>query len=421
MNVSRRNALKIALSGAATLPFGKYAQAATTLKVVSLGSWDEKITSEGLIQPMKALAPALQLEIERLPFNQLLQALEVRLAARNADPDVYIVDGPLTASYASRGHLLQLDGLVDKAAIAPSAVEACSYKGSIYCAPLANTATVLYYNEELFKKANIAPPSADPANRWTWEKTYEAGKALANKSEGVWGFAWDQSERPYEMLPMGQSIGGTALSPDGLTASGFLDSKPFVDAWTFMQKFYADGVSPRGLFDIPIVWELFSTGKLAMMVGLTAGWDTFVKSKVEFGVAPMPYMSSGKPVSTTGGWTFGINPRSTNLEASKEFIRAIMNPQMQEKFLRVRPYAPFVSEMWTRMSDYYTGDMWKIVRHDYESTAISRPVTPGFREYEEVLRLALRDIQMGSDPKPTLAAAAQKVDRELQKYRTKPL
>jgi hypothetical protein len=48
-------------------------------------------------------------------------------------------------------------------------------------------------------------------------------------------------------------------------------------------------------------------------------------------------------------------------------------------------------------------------------------VTPGFREYEEVLRLALRDIQMGSDPKPTLAAAAQKVDRELQKYRTKPL
>jgi multiple sugar transport system substrate-binding protein len=247
---------------------------------------------------------------------------------------------------------------------------------------------------------------------------HDAGKAIASEKEGIWGFAWDQSERPYEILPLGQSLGGVALSEDGLTATGYMDSDPFVEAFTFMQSLYNDGVSPRGLFDIPVVWELFSTGKLGMMVGLTAAWDTLVKSGVNFGVAPMPYFEKGKPVSTTGGWTFGINPRTANRDAAEAFIRALMTPEVQETFLRKRPYPPFLSALWERMADFYSGDLWTIVRYDYENTAVPRPSTPGYREYEEILRLALRDIQTGSDPKSTLTAAAQKTDRELQKYRS---
>ena len=44
--------------------------------------------------------PTIKLAVERLPFSQVFQALEVRLNARTGDPDIYIVDSPLTASYA---------------------------------------------------------------------------------------------------------------------------------------------------------------------------------------------------------------------------------------------------------------------------------------------------------------------------------
>ncbi|MYZ48453.1 ABC transporter substrate-binding protein [Propylenella binzhouense] len=417
--ITRRDVLKIGTATAATLACAGLpsAQERTELRVISLANWDERVTSEGLVKPIEAAAP-VRLQVERIPFNQLMQALEVRLGARGPDPDVYIVDGPLTASYALRGHLLALDDLIDKKAIAPSAVAACSYKGKQYSAPLANTATVLFYNAALFEKAGIEPPSPDPTKRWTWEHTKEVAKALADASSGVWGLAWDQSERPYEMLPLGQSLGGVALSEDGLTASGYMDSDEFVRAWTFMQSFYNENLSPKGLFDIPVVWELFSTGKLAMMIGLTAGRDTFVKAGVPFGVAPAPYFESGKPVSTTGGWTFGVNPRTEKREASEAFIRALMEPAVQEQFLRSRPYPPFLTALWTRMSDYYSGDMWRIVEYDYANTAVARPSTPGYREYEEILRLALRDIQTGADPKSTLTAAARKTDRELRKYRS---
>jgi multiple sugar transport system substrate-binding protein len=52
-----------------------------------------------------------------------------------------------------------------------------------------------------------------------------------------------------------------------------------------------------------------------------------------------------------------------------------------------------------------------------QSTALARPATPGFREYEDILRVTLRDMQSGGNVKDMLTAAAQKIDRELAKYK----
>ena len=50
-------------------------------------------------------------------------------------------------------------------------------------------------------------------------------------------------------------------------------------------------------------------------------------------------------------------------------------------------------------------------------TALARPATPGFREYEDILRVTLRDMQSGGNVKDQLTAAAQKIDREIAKYK----
>ena len=59
---------------------------------------------------------------------------EVRLAS-SQPPDVFIVDGPLTASCAHRGYLMPLDSLIDEEELAeffPASVEACKYRGVLY-------------------------------------------------------------------------------------------------------------------------------------------------------------------------------------------------------------------------------------------------------------------------------------------------
>ena len=48
---------------------------------------------------------------------------------------------------------------------------------------------------------------------------------------------------------------------------------------------------------------------------------------------------------------------------------------------------------------------------------VPRPLTPGYLEYELILREAFNSIHFGADPKSTLEDASRRIDRELSKYR----
>ncbi len=417
MSTTRRGFVEGALATGAAVAMPAVARAqATTLKVVWMG-WPENQVKP-LMDEFEKRNPQIRLAVERIPFNQLFQTLEVRLNARTGDPDIFICDSPLTASYASRGHLMELDSILDKSRLSPSALAAATYQGKVYSAPFGSSMQVLFYNRALFKEAGVEPPSADPAKRWTWEQVYDAGKKIAKPAENIWGFAFEQSERPYQLLPLGQSLGGKALSDDGLKATGFIDGPAFVEAYTFMQKLYTDKVAPTGQFDPAIVPELFGSGKIAMLLAGTFNYDTAKKYQtLDFGVAPHPYFAKGKPVTPTGAWHVGVNARTTQKDAVAQFLRDMLTDDMQMLWFRLRPYPPVVQAVWDKMGDTFSTDMWRIARAELDTTALPRPATPGFREYEDALRIALRDIQTGADVKATLTTAAQKIDRDIAKYR----
>jgi ABC-type glycerol-3-phosphate transport system substrate-binding protein len=415
-SLSRRHLVTsgLACGFAAAMPYVARAQQ-TTLKVVWMGWPDNQVLP--LMAEFEKRNPAIKLAVERMPFTQIFQALEVRLNGRTADPDVYIVDSPLTASYAARGHLMELDSLVDKSRFAPAGIAAASYQGKIYSAPFGSS---MYYNRALFRAAGVEEPSADMGKRWTWEQVVEAGRKIARPAENLWGFSFEQQERPYQLLPLGQSLGGTALSPDGLKASGFIDGPAFVEGFTFMQKLYTEAkISPPGQFDTALTPELFGSGKCAMLLGGTFIYDT-LKSKfpgLDFGVTPHPYFAKGKPVTPTGAWHFGVNPRSTQKQAVAQFVRDMLSDDMNVLWFKLRPYVPTLNAVWQKEATTFANDMWKIAQAEMQSTALARPATPGFREYEDILRVTLRDMQSGGNVKDMLTAAAAKIDREIAKYK----
>ena len=342
-SLSRRQIIKAGLTSGlvsglgVAMPHVARAQQ-TTLKVVWMGWPDNQVLP--LMAEFEKRNPSIKLAVERMPFTQIFQALEVRLNGRTGDPDVYVVDSPLTASYAARGHLMELDALIDTSRFAPSAIASASYQGKIYSAPFGTSMQVMYFNRALFKAAAIEPPSADIAKRWTWEQVRDAGKAIAKPAENLWGFTFEQQERPYQLLPLGQSLGGVALSPDGLKASGFIDGPAFVEGYTFMQKLYTGAkISPPGQFDTTLTPELFGSGKCAMLLGGTFIYDT-LKAKfpnLDFGVAPHPYFAKGKPVTPTGAWHFGVNPRSAQKDGVAQFVRDMLSDDINGLWFRLRP------------------------------------------------------------------------------------
>jgi multiple sugar transport system substrate-binding protein len=265
----------------------------------------------------------------------------------------------------------------------------------------------------------VQPPGKDIKDRWTWEQVLDAAKKIAKPQDNVWGLAIEQSDRPYQLLPMMQSKGAKVVSDDGLKASGFVDGKSFVDA----TQFYADlfgkwRVSPPGLFELNLVQEVFLTGRSAMFVGGTWNLGALAgRTKLNWIAVPHPYFAGGKPVTSTGSWQIGINPRTKNKEESLKFMRFFMRDDVMAKWFELRSYPPVLKATWKDQATTLSAEPWKIVQYEMQNTAVPRPPIPGFREYEELLKLAFRDIQQGAPVEERLRRAAREIDRELVKYR----
>ncbi|WP_158264386.1 sugar ABC transporter substrate-binding protein [Nitratireductor sp. StC3] len=358
---------------------------------------------------------------ERLPIVELFKTLEVRLQARNETPDVYLVDGPLTASYAARGHLLDLGELMagERDRFVPTTLVQGTYNDTLYAMPLGTSSQLLFYNKKLFAEAGLPEPSADPAARMTWEDLVPLARDLTRPDSSQFGFAFENIN-PYQLLAVPQSWGAEVIGPDGLTAAGYVDGEPMVEAMSWYQAlFQTHKVGPVGTFQTGVTQEMFGSGKLAMMVGGT--WNLVGLNKfqdLDFGVAPHPYFAKGKPVTPTGSWHVGINPRTAHMDEATAFVKWLSTRDAMDLWFELRQYPPALKQIWEERADTtFVDPAWAIVRHELAETATPRPATPGYREYEEFLRTAMQDIQTGADVRDTLARAAQNIDREMRKYR----
>jgi fructooligosaccharide transport system substrate-binding protein len=69
------------------------------------------------------------------------------------------------------------------------------------------------------------------------------------------------------------------------------------------------------------------------------------------------------------------------------------------------------------LPEVFSSPLWQVLFYEMENTAVPRPLTPGYLEYELILREAFNSIHFGADPKSTLESASLRIDRELRKYR----
>lgn len=419
MKIGRRQFLAGAAGAAVLGSVGRlHAQAPVTLSVPWMG-WPEE-----QVRPLMAAFEAtsgVKVAEERLPIAELFRTLEVRLSARSTTPDVYLVDGPLTASYAARGHLLDLGSLVadERDRYVPSTLIQGSFKDKLYSLPLGTSSQLLFYNKKLFADAGLAEPSADPEKRLTWEEVLDMAKALTIAEKSQFGFAFENSN-PYQLLPLPQSRGIKVIGDDGLTAKGFVDGDGMVDVMTWYKElFHTHKVSPVGTFQTGVTQEMFGSGKLAMIVGGTWNLSGFAKFKdLDFGVVSHPYFKGGKAATPTGSWHVGINPRTAHMAQCEAFVKWMSTRDAMNLWFDLRQYPPSLKQIWDeRASTTFVDPVWKIVQYELANTATPRPQTPGYREYEEFLRTAIQDIQTGGDVKGSLSKAASSIDREMRKYR----
>ncbi len=422
--LSRRTALKGAAATAAggllaTRSFrGRATAAAARQDAVEL-TWltDLPMTPE-LVAAFTAENPDIRITVEEVAFRDLFQQNQVRLGSAQDNPDIVSVDAPVNSSYGLRGWLLPLDQYFtpeQTAAWVPAQLESSRYDGKLLSAPVWNSSQVLYYNLDLFTAAGITPPGE--TERWTWDQVGEAARALT--TDGRYGFQFEQFNRIYQLQPLAQGKGVPVIGEDGLTVKGIVDAPEWVEAFTWFSQLHKDKVSPGGEV---VVGELFRAQQLAMTVRGPWGAQEFIETPLDFQwrAAPHPYWG-GEIHVPTDSWHLGINAKTKYPEQATRFLQWASSVAGGRAWRGLQPIWPCQTELLTEIVNDPANTEWPnrayIVAAGESDHATIRPLTVGYLEYEELLSDAFEDIRNGSDVQVSLSGAADRIDREMQKYR----
>jgi multiple sugar transport system substrate-binding protein len=379
---------------------------------------DNAETYQPVIKAFEAKNPGIKVTYTQIPFDQFNATMQQRLSAKDAGIDVYTVDEPRVSQLAAKGFLTDLSDLDDqvKTKFSATAYKTNHFRDKLWSLPMWNSTQFLFYNKTALAKAKVTPPTADPQQRWTWEQVEAAGRKAMQAGGTKYGLFMEQPEAYYQLQPLAESLGGGS----GIEGDDALTPAVETDGWKKAMQWYgatfASGLSPRGIGGFQ-TGPVFAAGDVAFFVG--GPWDLkiFGSSKIDWGVAPLPYFQGGKPVTPTGSWSLGVNPASKQQGMARKFVEfATLDPAGNLATTSTTTIIPAnleAQKQYTPQLDTFSGAKTAgaaaITAYESEHTAVSRPVSVGYIQFEEVMGKAFADIRNGTDPNARLQEATRQL------------
>ncbi len=372
---------------------------------------ENKAYSE-LVSSFEKANPSIDINMKSIPYGDYEIRIRTEIANGNP-PDILAIDSPTLALYANTGSLLSLDQFMKKEGdiedFPESTIRGLSYKGQIYLAPIVESSIALYYNRHLFDQAGVPYPSGDPDKPLTWDEIVEIAEKLDNPEKGIFGIdpaqGFGDAEAPaYFKIPFLWQFGAHVLSPDGTTASGYLDSQEALEALQFFQNLY----QKHKVASVELPPEPFESDKLAMTVLGSWALKDFERNPdfklgVDFGIAPLP---KGKyQAVSNGGWALGVSSLSKHPDESWRFIKYATGYEGMKNYVTITGNVPArysVAEGIPELNEYPSN----IFVQQALKYSRNRPVTPAYPVVSNAIRELFEDVGIGGKDVSTSAKEA---------------
>ena len=273
--------------------------------------------------------------------------------------------GQLQSTVAS-GSLVPLDGQVDLSSWDENVVASAKGKedGKLYSVPLAQQATVLFYNKKLLSDNGIDAPT-------TWDQFIAANdKLLAAGITPLAVGAKDDWTLPivHEVLG-GARFGGAAFHKEVTSGTKDFTDPDFVasvEVLKSLEKYMPKNVTGVAVTD---AMTLFTAGKAAMYPGGSYDLATLQKGnpEMEIGVlqVPPPTGSPSGSEPTTAGWAdgnFAVNSKSPDKEAAIELVKWMATPEFGQlvadevKQISAVPGVTYADPVLKQVADNYSSN-----------------------------------------------------------------
>ena len=326
---------------------------------------DQKIKAQAIFKARSAGASGYETELQN---NQL----EGTLA------DIITFDAPNTAAYASAGLLYDISDLI------PAEEQAQfyslnKYNGRLYGLPIQESSAGFYYNKKIFRDAGIDVSAYTAENPWTLQQFKDVCARLKAHNVVAVDMRIDATKdetAPYLLYPFIYATGGSFVSEDGYTATGYYNSAETAQGFQFIKDLITEGYTSYSIGATD-----FFTGKVGMY--LSSGWTIpdlkykyteYFKSQDDWGL--LPYPKGVEAASATGSWSYAItNNHHTDKTAILELLKWMTSPESSKVITDATGMIPARRDVET---NYAVGSPEYTLLKQLELSGKERPVTVAY-------------------------------------------
>ncbi|MGL5052850.1 MAG: extracellular solute-binding protein [Cetobacterium sp.] len=383
-----------------------------------------------------------------------MDKLNAAITASDA-PDIFTLDGPDIASYATAGVIRQLDNVMNEDFLS-GFTEAIKEQGTIdnklYGIGYQDSGVIILYNEEIIEMLpkdvkSLIPmtPEAD----WTWDDFYKISSAVKDlkNSEFKETEAIKKLELPvsfslgdivkggyeiamYYLAPIIWANNSNVVSEDGLTTDGYLNNPKTIEALQVFGKFFRDDLG--GIVESE---KAFHNGKAALAVAgswyisdLTNNYPKLKYRALKYPKISKEFIGNYTP---SGSWAFVMNGALKNDDfKTKEVLEALewmTNDDSVKVYYDANKSIPVRTAMIdivdTNTPNQNFNEAWTALKNEVKNTNKARPNSPIYPYISEtfakdiiskIAREKTTDFEM---IKKYTDEAIMKIDREAKKYR----
>jgi multiple sugar transport system substrate-binding protein len=273
----------------------------------------------------------------------------LRQAVTNQLPDLYFsgfhLQTELVNALLKRQQVTDIGPLLDaepaewrNANYSEKIIDLGRVNGKLYGMPVNASTPLMYFNEELVKKAGGDPRKMPD----TWEGVIALAAKIRAASPNVSGLSYNVHDWPDDWLfrALIHQSGASMLGASGTKVA--FDGEPGLKALTYMRRFVTE--AGMSLIDFDSSRQQFTAGQTGILFETPARLrqiTDLIGNKFTLGTAVFPVDNKAKGGLPTGGSSAIITARDpAKQKAAWEYVKFMTGPEAQKIVVEITGYLP---------------------------------------------------------------------------------